>query len=133
MRYLTAVAVVSAVCAQGCATSLPRGPVPIEVWSGDDTGLGTSFRDALEAAFEASPRFKPGHGKRPGTVVIETGAVQAWEVGGRLRACYLVRLKDPSDRVLSMKTGTCWGDELPKCAEQVVQAATKTVRRRHGS
>jgi hypothetical protein len=121
------VATLVAASLQGCATRLPPRPVPTEVWSGDDTELGIRFRDALESAFQASPAFTPSFGKRPGTLIVECGAVRSREVGRRLRAFYSVTFRTPSDRLIGMRTGTCWSDELGKCAEQVVDSATKVA------
>lgn len=98
-------------------------PTPVEVWSGGDDGLTQRLRVVLEEAFKASSDFRLSNGKRPGTLLVTIPSNVEWEhVGKRTRVLYTVEFAS-GNKNLGAHHGSCWEEELRKCAAQIVKRA----------
>ena len=105
--------------------------IPVEVWSGSDDGVTLRLRDTLESALKSSTRFNLSFGKKPGTLVVDIPTHARWkQIGGRNRVFYSVEFSS-GDQKLGADTGSCWDDEMPKCAARIVRNAQRVVGKIH--
>jgi hypothetical protein len=107
-------------------------PTLVEVWKGGDDGLTNRLADALEIAFRASPNFKLSFGKNEGTLVVTIPTNLEWkQIAGRTKALFAIEFSSTDGRPLGRSQGSCWDNELQKCASQVVRDAKVAALRIH--
>lgn len=112
-----------AACAATSAAKKEQKPTPVEVWRGGDDGLTLRLTDAVEAVFRASPMFAMSSGKQRGTLVVTIPNLHWKMVGPRTQASYSIEFSGESSQHIGTSTGTCWEDELSKCAAQILKDA----------
>jgi hypothetical protein len=113
------------------AVATPSKPTWVEVWSVGDDALSLKLREAVENAFQSSPRFRLSSGKKPGTLVVTIPTHVGWrQFGKRTQVSYRVEFASADQHTATGK-GSCWDDGLAKCAAHIVadaEAATKKLR-----
>ena len=96
---------------------------------GDDA-LSQRLTIEVETAFEHSPNFTPSSGKKPGTLIVTVPDNVGWaKKSGRTKALYTVEYTSVDGKKLLKKSGSCWEDELSKCALNIVKNAKFAVCR----
>jgi hypothetical protein len=88
----------------------------------------------LEDAFRFSPDFTPSYGQKPGTFVVLIPTNLRWgKIGTRKKVFYTVefRFQTTDGRKISADRGSCWADELAKCAAHIVKDAKVAARQIH--
>lgn len=131
MQIVLTTMLLAGAVAASCAGTLPHesNPTPVEVWRSGDDGLTVRFAEAVEAAFQASPLFSKSSGKQPGTLMVTISSNVGWQpVGDRVRVSFKVAFTDAAGRHLGTNAGSCWEDELSRCANEVVGRAEDAAR-----
>jgi hypothetical protein len=138
LRAVQAACLVLALCQMGVASTKPT---LVEVWNVGDDVYTRSLRDALERAFRLSPDFTLSYGKKPGTLVVLIPTNVDWrKIGTRTKVLYAVEFRSideqsPADpygaRKINAIRGSCWDDELAKCAAHIVRDAKIAARKIH--
>jgi hypothetical protein len=124
---LTAATVSSAMWAQS-ATS--RKPVLVELWHTGDDGYSQRLTVTMEETFARAPEFVSSSGKKPGTLIVRIPENVDWEkVENRIRIHYQVEYSWTDRPTKDMRVGSCWDDEFPKCAAQILEGAKEMVRK----
>jgi hypothetical protein len=105
---------------------------PVEVWCVGDDGLTLRLRDALEKEFSGSRMFTPGSGKKPGTLLVTIPTSVDWKVvKKRTKVLYRVEFEFANENTGPLfRNGSCWEDQMSKCAADVVHGAEDVVQRR---
>jgi hypothetical protein len=104
--------------------------MPVEVWGGGDDGLTVGLRDAVESAFKASRDFSMSFGKKPGALVVTIPTNVKWtQVYDKTLVRYTVEFSSASGQPLARTEGTCWDNELPKCASRILNDAKGAARK----
>jgi len=107
-------------------------PVPdrsVEVWVGGDDGLTQRLRDAIEHAFQSSPRFVLSSGKKSGALVVTIPASVRWkQFGKRTQVFYRVEFATTDQQKRGASKGSCWDDESATCAAHIVGDAEVAAR-----
>lgn len=102
----------------------------VEVWVGGDDGLTQRLRDAVEHAFQSSPRFILSSGKKAGTLVVTIPTNVRWkQCGKRTQVFYTVEFASTDQQNLGTSKGSCWDDDFATCAAHIVGAAEIAARR----
>lgn len=128
VALILASAAVSACAASFSSSS--AGSTPVEILRGGDDGLTVRFADALEAAFRSAPEFSFNTDTVPDTLVVTIPSNVTWiQVGDRTKVNYSIQFTTTAARLLGSSNGTCWEDQLQKCAARALEDA-KAVRRR---
>ncbi len=124
-------AAVATAITTACAPVTSSGKrTPVEVWRAGDDGLTSRFRDAVEAAFVASPSFTPSSGKRPSTLIVTIPTDVQWKRSGdRNQVLYSIEFASVGGQHLGSITGSCWDDLLSECADRVLKEAVIAARR----
>ena len=105
---------------------------PVEVWSGGDDGLTLRLRASLQNAFKSSSSFVLSTGKKPGTLIVTIPTHVGWkQVGRRTKVLYTVDFASVDNQPIGASKGSCWDDELTKCANKIVKDATGAARKVH--
>jgi hypothetical protein len=100
----------------------------VEVWRVGDDGLTLRFTDAIESALKASQNFTLSDGKKEGTLLVTIPTNLRWKrIAGRTRALYAVEFSTLEGLRFDGSTGSCWDNELHKCASQIVRDAKITA------
>ena len=74
--------------------------------------------------------FALSSGGKAGTLVVTIPTNVDWrQVGKRTQVLYTVEFSSTEGRNLGVRKGSCWEDELEKCAAQIVQDAKKAARK----
>lgn len=121
---LSTIMILSLVAAVHAMQAGSARPTLVEVWSGGDDGLTQRLRVATENAFKSSPDFKVSSGKKPGTLVVTIPTHVQWKhIGGRTKVFYTVEFASAENQRIGIHKGSCWGDTITKCANQIVQNA----------
>jgi hypothetical protein len=99
-------------------------PIPVEFWHVGDDGLSERLADCTEKAFKQSTVFRLSSGRKPGTLIVEIPTNVGWErIGKRVQVHYSVNFSLVDGRKLDTKTGSCWDNDLKKCAMVIVNDA----------
>ena len=107
-------------------------PIPVELWRVGDDGLTLRLGDALESAFKSSPDFTLSSGKKPGTLVVTIPTNVDWkQIGGRTQVLYTVEFSSAENQNVGASRGSCWDDEMAKCAAQIVSDAKTAAGKIH--
>ena len=122
--------VIGAIIAAGVvAEAAPVKATLVEVWVGGDDGLTQRLRDAVEHAFQSSPRFVLSSGKKTGTLVVTIPTNVRWKQSGRrTQVFYNVDFASTERKNLGASKGSCWDDEFATCAAHIVGAAEIAAR-----
>jgi hypothetical protein len=103
---------------------------PVDVWCGGDDGLTRRLRDALESQFRSSPEFDLNAQTGPGTLVVTIPTHVDWKLDGqRTKVFYTVEFATVEKRKLATLKGSCWDDNMTKCATQIVKKAAIAARK----
>lgn len=117
---------------QSAAAAGSLKATPVEVWSGGDDGLTLRLRASLENAFKSSPAFVLSSGKKPGTLIVTIPTHVEWkQFGKRMKVLYRVNFASVDNQPLGGSEGSCWDDELARCANKVVKDATAVAHKAH--
>ena len=104
--------------------------VPVELLHVGDDGLSQRLAVTMEGAFARAPEFVTSQGRKPGTMIVLIPTNVTWEkVGGRTKVLYRVEFSWTDRQDSAMREGSCWEDELPKCAAQIIVGARNMIRR----
>jgi hypothetical protein len=107
-------------------------PMPVEFWHIGDDGLSERLADCTEKAFEQSATFRLSNGRKPGTLIVEIPANVDWkQIGRRVRVHYSVTFSLVDGRKLGDRAGSCWENDLKKCATMIVSDAAIVAGRMH--
>lgn len=107
--------------------------IPIEFRHVGDDGLSKKLADQVENAFKRSPEFLLSSGRKPGTLFVMIPTNVDWkDVGPKTKVLYTVEFSADDNRKIGGRKGSCWEDELPKCAAQIVEHAKIAARNIHG-
>lgn len=102
----------------------------VEFWHVGDDGLSQRLTVEVESAFERSPDFTPSSGKKPGTLVVTVPHNVRWtKMSGRMKALYTVEYTSVDGQTLLTRSGSCWNNELAKCAFNIVKDAKAAARK----
>lgn len=115
-------------------------PLEIEFWRVGDDGLSNRFHQAVSDSVKSSGRFSEG-GKKGASLIFYAPTNVDWkDVGGRTEVQYTFEFWRPKERtgldvfkptemgsLIDKMEGTCWEDEMPKCAEAIVERAKKVA------
>ena len=90
-----------------------------EVWTGGDDGLTQRLADAVRSRLEVSPP------KTPVIILIPTHV--GWnDIRGRGRMWVTYRVEyRRGEAVIGRGTGSCWEDQLDRCAAEIVRRAKR--------
>ena len=104
-------------------------PRLIEVWHLGDDALSQGLFLTVENAFKHSPDFTLSSGRKAGTLLVTIPTHVDWRRDGkRTRVLYTVEFSSIEGRNLGVRKGSCWDNELEKCAD-IVKDATITARK----
>ena len=96
----------------------------VEFWHVGDDMLSQRLTVETERAFGQSTDFKPSSGKRPGTLIVTVPHnVRFDQVGNRRKALFTVEFTSVAGRKLGERSGSCWADDMAKCAAFIVKEA----------
>jgi hypothetical protein len=124
IRTLLIIAVASIVAPLAQLVAADHPPTLVEVWSGGDDGLTNRLRDTIESAFKASSGFRLSSGKKPGTLFVTITSNVTWErVNKRTKVSYVVKFTSADSRDVGGSAGSCWDDDLGKCASKILRDA----------
>lgn len=102
----------------------------VEVWCGGDDGLTERLCDSIELQFKSSPYFQMSAGKKPGTLIVSIPTNVMWkEKKGRVEVFYTVQFSLSDGKLIGASKGTCWEDDLNRCAGRVLAGTEKVVER----
>jgi hypothetical protein len=111
-----------------------REQVSAELRRIGDDGLTLRFAELLAAQLDAVglPVVSKGQTRTPRILIVAIPSHLAWSnVGARVRVSYSLQFTGPLGEVLGESDGTCWEDELVRCAADAVvdaQAAASKLR-----
>lgn len=109
------------------AQNLSSKAISVEVWRGGDDGLTSKLADALEEKFRQTPPFIVGPAsERESLKVTIPGNVRWKQIGVRTQVQFDVNFSRASRQIGTSK-GVCWEDNLPRCAEIIVEDARKAA------
>jgi hypothetical protein len=129
LRTVVASSMIMAACA---ASVMSYERTFVEVWHVGDDGLSQRLAVGLDGAFTRSPDFTLSSGRKPGTLVVTIPSNVEWkQIGKRTQAIYTVRFSSIDGRSLGARKGSCWDDDLSKCADQIVKDAKVAARKIH--
>lgn len=112
------------------ALTAPAKRTLVEYWHVGDDALSQRLTIEVETAFEHSPDFTPSSGKKPGTLIVTVPDNVGWaKKSGRTKALYTVEYTSVDGKKVLEKSGSCWEDELSKCAFNIVKDAKFAVRK----
>jgi hypothetical protein len=95
-----------------------------------DDGLTVKCVDALEVAFKASSSFVLSGDSQAKTLVVSIPTnLSSKRVGDQLQVMYSVELSSGAGQHLATSTGSCWDEELSKCADVILRDAEVAARR----
>ncbi len=101
-----------------------KPPTPLEFWHDGKDALSDRLADAVYTALAHCADFIPSSGKQPGSLLVEIPAnVNGRQVGKRTRVSYTVTYSTADGHAIGTSTGSCWGDQLDVCANQIVKHA----------
>ena len=108
----------------GCFyTGASLGAVPVELWTGGDDALTQRFADSVRAAISESRDFTEAPANK-GALVMRIPTHVYWsEVRGKINFSVVVIMTDHQSKYLGVSTGSCWEEEMRRCAERVVADA----------
>jgi hypothetical protein len=129
MQLIIAAALLASVMGGGDPDQ--RSAIPVEVWTScAHSGVCGRFGGALEAAFEASPAFSQKGGVKARTLIVSIADEPAYaERSGRFRVSYRIRFEDVAHKRIGASKGSCWDDEMEKCAAQVLKDAERPAQK----
>src|SRR5882672_79133 len=115
-----------------CAAGPPSAkPTLVELWHVGDDGLSQRLADQVETAFRQSPDLVLSSGRKPGTLVVTIPSNVEWKlVGKRTQVFYSVEFSSTENKTTSKVAGSCWDDDLGKCAAQILRG-TKIAAQKH--
>jgi hypothetical protein len=114
----------------GAAHADSTKPTLVEVWHLGDDSLSQGLFLTVENAFKHSPEFTLSSGLKTGTLVVTIPTHVEWRrVGQRTRVLYKVEFSSTEGRNLSVRKGTCWDNEMEKCAAHIVNDAKVAVHK----
>jgi hypothetical protein len=122
-----------AVVIGNCALyAAPSKPTPVEVWTGGDDGLTQRLRDGIENKFKSSSDFVLSSGKKPGSLIVTIPTHVTWtQKGSRTYLRYKVEFSSSNDIEIGKSSGSCWDDNLARCAAQIYGGAQRSVHKLH--
>lgn len=128
-RYIPAAAI--ALLAVGSSLSAVPSKTIVDVRCDGDDGLTQRVCAALKDEFKAAPDFTLSIGNKSGTLIVRVPTNVDWkQVGKRMKVKYRAEFTTTSDQKIGATAGSCWEDELKKCAAQVVKHA-EVVRQKY--
>ncbi|MFL6301409.1 MAG: hypothetical protein ACJ71N_12470 [Terriglobales bacterium] len=105
-------------------------PIPVELWHVGDDALSQRLAEKVESAFKRSPDFVLSSGRKQGTLIASIPTNIEWKyVAKQTQVFYNVEFSSVDGKKIGLSKGSCWADELSKCATQIVRDA-KSQRRK---
>ena len=101
--------------------------IPVALWRSGDDGLSLRVSEAIEMAFAASPAFSLQPDAEI-TILAPSTNVRWKGVDGRLRITFAYEI-DRQGRKIAYGHGHCSERKLTDCADVVLRAARKSVRK----
>lgn len=112
-----------------CVTAPAPPPQPVEIRFLGDDGLSMRLTQAVIKSINATPSLTYSNEGRGGTVVAQTSDHVGWKrIGGRTQANYDVKFRVIGGGDLGRSVGSCWEDEIAKCAAQISADLVKATR-----
>lgn len=107
-------------------------PIPVEFWHTGDDGLSQKLSYEVEQTLKQSPDFTMSSERRPDTLVVRIPTNVDWnKVGQRTKVLYTVEFSSRDNRKFGGYKGSCWEDQMSKCAAQIVKKAKIAARKIH--
>ena len=107
-------------------------PIAVALPVRGDDGMTQAFHAALSKAVDAAPVLYRVDGTPECTLVVFIPDHVTWrEDNGRTMISYRVNVWQQGGPDLGSYTGSCWLDEVDKCATQAKDAVLSTVKMRH--
>lgn len=105
-------------------------PTPVQIWHVGDDVLSQRLFDHVEKAFKAAQGFALNSDRQVGTLVVTIPTNVDWtQDGKRTRVIYRVEFSTSDGLKLGSRRGSCWDDQLEKCAAQIVSGAQAALKR----
>ena len=102
----------------------------VEFWHVGDDALSQRLTVEVESEFERSPDFIPSRGNKPGTLIVTVPRNVRWtKEHGRVKALYTVEYTSVDGAILLIGSGSCWENELARCAFDIVKDAKVAARK----
>jgi hypothetical protein len=109
-------------------------PIPVEFWHTGDDGLSQKLAYEVERTLERSADFTMRNERSPDTLVVRIPTNVDWsKEGQRTKVLYTVEFSSGDNRKISDYKGSCWEDNMPRCAAQIVKEAKIAARKIHVS